>query len=289
MVCISKLREQEEQKEIVPISVNWHLWPYCNYKCSFCFATFDDLPHPSYLTLKQGLEVVKLLAKAGTQKLTFAGGEPTLCPFLGELLKEAKKLGLTIMVVSNGSGFTDDFLLKYGSALDWAAISIDSPNEQTQFQMGRGNGNHVKQSIERAELLNKYGIKLKINTVVTQQNWQEDFHNLIRELKPIRWKIFQVMEIIGQNEKEIKPLLITEKQFEYFISRHSDLYPVSENNDLMKGSYLMIDSLGRFFQNRTGKHHYSSSILEIGVEKAIQEVGWDREKFILRGGKYNWS
>ena len=65
-------------------SVNFHLWKPCNMKCRFCFATFqdvgqDDLPK-GHMPRKECLAVVEALAKAGFDKINFAGGEPTLCP-----------------------------------------------------------------------------------------------------------------------------------------------------------------------------------------------------------------
>lgn len=48
----------------------------------------------------------------------------------------------------------------------------------------------------------------------------------------------------------------------------------------------MLDPLGRFFQNTKGYIEYSRSILEVDLLEALAEVGWDREKFIKRGGVY---
>jgi hypothetical protein len=33
-----------EAKVVLPLVVNWHLEPRCNYCCKFCFATFEDIP-----------------------------------------------------------------------------------------------------------------------------------------------------------------------------------------------------------------------------------------------------
>ena len=41
---------------------------------------------------------------------------------------------------------------------------------------------------------------------------------------------------------------------------------VPEDNDLMTGSYVMVDPAGRFFDNAAGAHTYSRPILEVGVE-----------------------
>ena len=39
-----------------------------------------------------------------------------------------------------------------------------------------------------------------------------------------------------------------------------------ESNELMRGSYVMVDPAGRFFDNVEGGHTYSRPILEVGVE-----------------------
>jgi radical S-adenosyl methionine domain-containing protein 2 len=46
----------------------------------------------------------------------------------------------------------------------------------------------------------------------------------------------------------------------------------------------------RFLNCQTGgKIPSRSSILEVGVEKAIIEAGFDEKMFKLRGGVYNWT
>ncbi len=66
------------------------------------------------------------------------------------------------------------------------------------------------------------------------------------------------------------------------------LGPVAEGNDDMQGSYVMVDPLGRFFGNATGRHVYSAPILEVGVEAALAQVGVSTAKFEARGGRYTW-
>ncbi|MEO0472453.1 MAG: radical SAM protein, partial [Bacteroidota bacterium] len=65
-------------------SVNFHLWEPCNMRCGFCFATFQDVKRTilpkGHLPKEDALNVVQAIAKAGFEKITFAGGEPTLCP-----------------------------------------------------------------------------------------------------------------------------------------------------------------------------------------------------------------
>ena len=62
---------------------------------------------------------------------------------------------------------------------------------------------------------------------------------------------------------------------------------VPESNEAMTGSYLMIDPLGRFFDNTKGQHTYSGPILAVGVETALTEIRVYPERFFERGGFYN--
>lgn len=79
-------------------SVNFHFWPYCNLKCKYCFARFKNIKDP--LTKEDNFKIINKLAKSGVKKINFVGGEPTLCPFLGELIQYAKNNNLTTSIVS---------------------------------------------------------------------------------------------------------------------------------------------------------------------------------------------
>ncbi len=234
------------------------------------------------------LKIPGMLNASGTEKLTFAGGEPTLCPYLGDLLKEAKDEGLTTTMVTNGSLLDRAFLDRWHSYIDWIALSIDSASEETETRLGRGRGRHVARVVGAAELIKSYGIRLKVNTVITSLNWNEDMTGIIGLLQPKRWKVFQVLGISGENDEHFPDLSISKDQFQSFIERHMHLNPVAEDNDAMEGSYIMLDPAGRFFQNFGNQYRYSGSIIEVGVERALVEVGWDRDKFLERGGLYNW-
>ena len=84
------------------------------------------------------LLVPAMLKQAGAEKITFVGGEPTLCPFLDELLIESKRVGLTTCIVSNASGLTEDFLDANANFIDWIGLSIDASNDSLHAKIGRG-------------------------------------------------------------------------------------------------------------------------------------------------------
>ena len=281
-------------------SVNFHLWKPCNMNCRFCFATFQDfgrdvLPK-GHLAREDCLAVVEALAGAGFEKINFAGGEPTLCPWLPDLLRRASELALTTSVVTNGSCITEEWLARTEGCLDWAAVSIDTLDPVKLQSLGRTTRNGPLTDIDYlriVEFLKEVGVRLKINTVVTRQNCGEDLGGFISRARPERWKLFQALSVGGQNNGLVDSLLITQEEFDRYVARNRyveslSITVVPESNDLMRGSYVMVDPAGRFFDNVTGAHRYSRPINEVGVEAALGEVWVDPDRFRSRNGRYNW-
>ena len=282
-------------------SVNFHLWEPCNMRCKFCFATFQDVKQSilpkGHLPREQAIEVVQQLAEIGFEKITFAGGEPTLCLWLPELIATAKDAGMTTMIVTNGSRLSDEFLTANKAKLDWIAVSIDSLSSETNITSGRAICGKTPLQLDYytslVDRIKQHGYGLKINTVVNSKNYSENMTDFIRYAQPKRWKLLQVLPITGQNDLNIADFKITEEQFQTFLDSHKGLKDdtaiVPESNTQMRGSYAMVDPAGRFYDNAMGKHNYSRPILEIGSRLAIQQVNYDFSKFVSRGGIYHWT
>ena len=271
-------------------AVNFHVLRACDAACRFCFATFRDVR--GQLSAGDAIRVMEALRAAGTEKLNFAGGEPTLHPHIGDLVSEARRLGFVTSIITNGSRL-DRLLERHASDLDWVGLSVDSAVEAVEVALGRSRGAHVERSIALADRARAAGVRVKLNTVVTRLTVGEDMSQLVRRIRPERWKVFQVLTIAGQNDGEVEPLLVSREEFLAFVKRHAalaeeGLAPIVEDNDAMKGSYVMVDPLGRFYGNATGRHVYSAPILEVGVEAALSQVGFSPSKFDARGGRYSW-
>lgn len=287
-------------RPIIP-SVNYHLWEPCNMHCKFCFATFQDVKQtvlPKGHLSKEGcLEVVFQLAQAGFEKITFAGGEPTLCPWLPEMMQLAKENGMTTMLVTNGTFLTEEYLGRINTFLDWVALSIDSLDPATREEIGRvakRNGDSGTQWMyDTIARIKQVGTRFKLNTVVCAANWEEDLAGFVKEVRPERWKVMQVLPNDGQNSGTVEPLLISKAQFEEFVDRHQYVTKagipfIPECNEAMTNSYAMVDPAGRFFDNGNGYLWYSEPILSVGVHSAMKQVSIDQERFLSRGGEYHW-
>lgn len=278
------------KNQIIP-AVNYHLWKACNFKCKFCFGTFNDVKQNN-LKIEDAKLVMQNIIDFGFEKITFSGGEPTLCNYLSELLKITKEGGMTTSIVTNGSMLNYEWLKSNKEHLDWIAISIDSLNLDTNIKSGRfnkRNGLTKQKYLELVYLIKDLGFKLKINTVVSKYNINEDLAGFINLVKPERWKIFQALPIRNQNDKYVDDFSVTYNEFVTYLNRHKELTHIKESNYDMKGSYIMIDPIGRFFENSKGKHKYSSKINSVGVETALSELNYCFKKFINRDGLYKWK
>ncbi|MFU8805415.1 MAG: viperin family antiviral radical SAM protein [Bradymonadaceae bacterium] len=283
-----------------PPAANFHLNTHCNFNCKFCFAQFEDTADflgGCMLKKAEQLAIIRELPSRSVQKLTFVGGEPTLIPWLAELIAEAKKCSLTTMVVTNGSRLSPQLLESYAGHLDWIAFSVDSADCAINRASGRAQRDQTlaaSEILERAMRARNLGMRIKLNTVVHRINAADDMSDFVAELQPERWKIFQVLPVEGQNDGSVEELLITEDVFAEYVERHrhveaQSIRIVPENNNAMRGSYVMIDPAGRFFDNTQGGHTYSRPILEVGIDAAFADITFSQQRFEDRGGIYDWE
>jgi radical S-adenosyl methionine domain-containing protein 2 len=276
-------------------TVNFHLTKACNFKCRYCYAKFNDI-HGTGLSKNEQFQLVHLLAESGKfRKINFAGGEPTLVPHITELIKRAKSLGFETSIVTNASRIDFEWVKNISPYLDILAISVDSINPTTNKVIGRNQSGQtlsIQLLKDIATACHYFGIQLKINTVVSKFNQNEQFTSFINSIKPFRWKIMQVTKVNGQNDNDFDIANINPDDFLYFCKRNKNgilqkIKVIEESSEMIKGSYIMVDCLGRFFDSSKSCHNYSDAILKVGVKTALNQINVDYQKFEARNGNYS--
>ena len=219
-----------------------------------------------------------------------------MCPWLPDLIMLAKRLGLTTSIVTNGSRITGNWLESLNGTLDWATLSVDSVDAGTLLRTGRttrfGPMNECDY-LSVIGILRRHGVRIKVNTVVARSNLGENLTGFIVRARPERWKLLQVLPVKGQNDALVGQYALSSDEFENYVesSRRVETFGirvVPENNELMTGSYVMEDPAGRFFDNVSGTHTYSRSIVAVGAEEAYGDVSVDPDNFLARDGLYDW-
>ena len=235
----------------------------------------------------------------------FRGGDVVARIMLTLFAVRLTVIGLPVVLSFYAHGCA--LLANMGSARIYHFYNFQDKDSYTNlpFQnelIGRGTGENVKQLFRIRDWCRALGIKFKLNTVVCDLNWQEDMSSTIQDLQPFRWKVFQVLfvedendastsdTILDERKRDARALLISQEQFEVFCGKHRHLDAfVPEPNDLMASSYLILDEYLCFLDKGSGRERQSKSILDVGVAKALDEIKFDRDAFVNRGGLYAWS
>jgi radical S-adenosyl methionine domain-containing protein 2 len=287
------------QSRGLPETINIHLTRQCNLGCRFCYAEFAEcasprIPPEHLACLLEMISRATPLPTGRRRKVNFAGGEPLLYPGFPDIVKLSKNLDLTTSIVTNGSLLDERTIARLAGGLDICAVSMDSGVAETNNSIGRcGKGFRPDAQFyrSRAQQILAAGIRFKVNTVVNRLNLSENLGDLVAAMQPFRWKLFQVKKVIGQNDKTFAEMAISVTEFDDFVARNRRLVRprvavVPETADDMAGSYAMIAPNGCFFDSVTGRHRHSRPILEVGIVEAFQDVVFDAEKFVVRGGVY---
>ena len=287
----------------VPIVVNWHLTEACNFSCRYCYAHWERAESVKDL-IKNEHRVRALVAELGRffgseaasrkfgfygvePRLNIAGGEPLLFPAAVQAaVNEARRVGLRASIITNGSLLTEELCSSLAPDLDMLGVSVDSGQSDTNNLIGRidrhGRFLDLAALSSCIEVLRQRNprLKIKLNTVVNRMNWRDSLSNVVDTIEPGKWKILRALPVIDQSTS------VTDDQFQAFVDRHSAYRSISvvEDNQDMQESYIMVDPQGRFFQNSpcSAGYQYSQPILEVGAEKAFEQVNFNLERFLSR-------
>ena len=147
-----------------PFEVQALLLNACNLKCVYC--RYPELK-TDLLSTEQWFGILGDLARVGTVRIKFQGGEPTLRKDFCEISTEAKRLGMITAVITNGTQIAKDPTL--ADHLDEIVVSVDSPVEKTHDSL-RGDGSFSK-AMKCIDVSQAKGKKTYVVMVVTKKNY----------------------------------------------------------------------------------------------------------------------
>lgn len=286
----------------LPPTLNFHIFPRCNYDCKFCFV--KNLPRRR-LPLDQVVRILRQFKMAGGRRVRYAGGEPTLHPQLLEILELTCRVGLVSSLVTHARRIDEDWIERFLPHLRILTISVDSDSDSTENRLGRRlksvEGGHVSQVERVCAMVHVWNLRrprsrrvsLTFNMVITAVNAHETPVELIRRCRPEKVKLLQFLRVDGENDAVAAELECPDTAFQAYHDRlhvleRDGIAVVAEISDDMDRSYAMLDSMGQFFQTRDGRYVLSEPVLDVGIEKAFAQVGGcDHEKFVHRGADYD--
>ncbi|HET8799415.1 MAG TPA: radical SAM protein [Thermoanaerobaculia bacterium] len=154
-----------------PVYVAWLVTERCPFDCVYC--CIRTLPAngaaEGEMTREEALAFLADCVESGVQTFTFHGGEPFLRKDTPELIGYLIGRGVFV-TVSTKLALPDDVAARLADAgLEEMQVSIDTPDAAAADRMV-GHANYLRGALRNIELLQRHGIAVKTNTVVTSRN-----------------------------------------------------------------------------------------------------------------------
>lgn len=251
----------------------------CNMDCAYCYGKYNGMSGVM-LSIKDWIRIAKKFKDYAiangyeSLKITISGGEPLLykdIETLSYMLMDDYELNL----ITNGT-FLDEVSDLFLSRFKQITVSID---EFTNTGiLGRiTNSSKLLKQCERIKKLTK----LKINTVITSENYFHEMYQVIDNfVKPNRWKIFKMMHIKGENDSASK-YVPNDSQFNYFTEHNKSKVAEIVNTNEVINNYITITPTGQlvYYNHEEGKRLYTEPVLnDITIEKLLEISGLKGER-----------
>ena len=155
-----------------PLEIYFELTNSCNLQCVYCYKQSTLIQEEKEeIPIEKILETIEQLQNE-EYLLVLEGGEPFLYSQIFELLKECKNRKIRVDILTNGTLLNEENIVLlqevYDVDLFEIQISIDGVNDFNRLNR-TSDGAKVFKAIK---LLNQIGIRPRIQTVITINNYQ---------------------------------------------------------------------------------------------------------------------
>lgn len=263
--------------------INWEITSSCNFRCDYCSYAFGK----GHLSLDRAKYIIdKVSASKHTPSIGITGGEPTLNPEFGDILKyTCNKMNNGILVVTNATMDTNKI----------KRILSDIPNtDRIWFYLTYHHGQtDIDRYVGFANAVKDCGVRLCIKPVCIPDKFDEIKNIFYNHLCHIKYDMMYMKHVRGHLSSDC----YTDSQMDWMVSHtnNNELYHITyddgHSEDLrycdmvhkkmnnFRGMYctaykiLCINILGRIHYNCFGK-----VIGNIHTIESIDEI-YDREEW----------
>lgn len=259
--------------------VCWNITAKCNQNCKYChrFLNVNDLDY------EKNERILKNLIEEGITDITWTGGEALLYPNVVPLMKLAKENGVKNKLITNGlllaqSNHKEEIC----DNLDYLVLSIDSIDDQTNLELGRGI-NHYKNIKEVLDYVKDKDLKLNINTVVSKENINQldDLGNFLNNYKINTWKFFKFMPLRETAEKNREMFEITDDEFDMkkgVFKKFENISNISYKKEKELEESILIVANGDIIKTENGKDIKKGNALYQNLMEFIDKGDKSMEK-----------
>ncbi len=172
--------------------VAWEVTRSCNLACGHCRASALCGPYEGELGTEKCLRLLDEIAAVGKPVIILTGGEPLLRADIYEIAAYGNRLGLRMVLATNGTFVTEAVAKKLIEAgIRRVSISLDGPDAGSHDAFRCVPGAFAE-ALAGIEAMKKAGLEFQINTTITQANLAQirEIHDLAHRLGAAAHHIF---------------------------------------------------------------------------------------------------
>lgn len=148
-----------------PIVV-WNCTKKCNLKCRHCYSSCTGPADSNEMTTKEALKFMDSLVEYKVPVLLFSGGEPLLRDDIFELMEYGKKIGLRMVISTNGTMIDKEVARKIKDiGVSYVGISLDGAKDiNDEFRGVKGSYDKAIEGMRNCfEVGQKTGLRLTLS------------------------------------------------------------------------------------------------------------------------------
>ena len=265
------LTKRQNEESIAPETVDISLTGRCQLDCAWCWGEKHTIGvnHEA----DDWNNLLNNFSSEGTSHVVFTGGEPLMVPFLPDVAKHAKNIGLRTTLSTNGI-----LLPKRHKSImphiDDLGLPLDGPTSGVNKNMRKGRIDNFLKVIESAMLVQEEypDTSLTVRTVIARPNINSvpDIPEVLEQegvdLSRLRYKMYQV-EPIGPRATETATdyWMVDEAECLEVANQISQRYP-----NLQHTLQLYRNTSGRYYQIMPQGNAYGTYIDSKGTPHMVE-------------------
>ncbi len=192
----------------------------CNLRCLHCSAARFSRQSSEKMFLDDYRRLGRQCLEMGAVTVGLTGGEPTLCPDLGEIIKAFHPERTMITLITNAVLFDEEKILGFKKlGVDVLCVSLDSYSADEHDAFRGVKGAHQK-ALQAIDLALKHSLKVAVATTITHQNLRSDSIRSLIEMTKEKGllMIFSLACPAGRWSREDEKILLDQEDIKYMNS-----------------------------------------------------------------------
>lgn len=247
-------------------NVSYEITNKCNLECQHCFNKSSK--DASFGLNKDELSLlIKELKQINVKNVYITGGEPTCYPYFEYALENFYKNNIEIILATNGYNTLQylDAIKKYCSPRAGVHISIDGMKDVHNEL--RGKKDAYEHAIKTIETLLENGIKVKISTVIWNENYRQ-IKELCTFLKELGVSQINLNILVKSGRTDIRKIRLDEDYLK-IIDTITNI-----KNELDDSNFKIIIKRGEILNKNSCGCYAGSKMLHINSEGLISPCSW---------------